>query len=192
MPGARKTIIAACCLALLWLGGCAQRSKAPPAPEQSRPIILQPGQPQAPNRIGPVLPAWVMKGSGAYEEGTERFFYGVGSATTASGNRILARTAADNLARGELGKVLRRYLSVLADHRVDDALLDQLLQEGLRKAVVTEHWIDPRDGGMYALCRLDLKQFKETLARNSALEMSIRNAWIGMADRQHARMADLP
>jgi hypothetical protein len=197
MHGPRTMIIAACCMSILWLGGCTRRSAPPPAPQPGRPPVLQPGQ-ATPIKIGPLLPAWVGKGSGAYQEGSERYFFGVGSATTASGNRILARTAADNLARTELDKVLRRYLAALSHGRLDTAggmdegSLEHFVTDVLRKAMVTEHWTDPRDGRMYALCRLDLPQFKEALTHSSALEAPLRNHWLNMADREHARMVGMP
>ncbi len=196
MPTPRMLVLSAFCLTLVWFAGCTRRPAAPPpAPVPDRPVILQPGPPQPPIRTAPLLPAWVDKGSGAYQEGSNRFFYGVGMANAASGNRILIRTAADNLARHELGIVLRKYLAGLAGNRVDgddDGGMEQLIQDGLRKAVVTDHWTDDRDGRMYALCRLDLKQFKESLAHSSAFDMSQRSALLEMADRQHARMAAAP
>jgi hypothetical protein len=71
----------------------------------------------------------------------------------------------------------------------DVGSLEQLIQDGLRKAVVAEHWTDPRNGRMYALCRLELKQFKESFARSSGVDPALRGILLDNADRQHARMA---
>ena len=192
MHGSRTMITALCCLSLLWLGGCARRSAPAPSPDGR--TVLEPAQPPVPLRITPQLPGWVEKGSGAYQDGSERFFYGVGSATTASGNRILTRTAADNLARVELGKVLRRFMNALAGDQmnVEAGALEQVVQDGLANAVVTDHWSDPRDGRMYALCSIDLKKFKESVAFSRGLDMSLRSTLLDKADQQHAQMVRMP
>ncbi len=183
------------CWILIWFAGCVQRPAAPPpSPEPGPPVVLQPGQPQYPVRIAPVPPAWAVKGSGAYQEGADRLFHGVGMAAAGSGNRILVRTAADNLSRRELGKVLRDYVTELSSGQPEggEGRLEQLIQESLGKGVIVEHWTDPRDGSMYALCRLGLAQFKETLMRSGAFDTASRMTLLEKADRQHARMAGLP
>lgn len=186
-------------LLLVSFYGCVHRtpvaSPQPPA-EPPAPLVIEP---QPVIKIDPQLPSWAAKGSGAYREGAERYFYGVGVAASGSGNRVLMRTAAANQARNELRNVLRRYLTALTGRPVsgtpgDDGqeTLEPIVLESLNSATIVDHWTDPRDGRLYALCRLDLTHLKENLARTSLVDPSLRNAWLNSADRQHGRMAGPP
>lgn len=139
-------------------------------------------------------PDWVRTGSGAAQTEQGRFFYGVGTAAGLQ-SRILLRATADNLAREELAKVIDRFMRALTlDQRAGPdspggpVSFHTLIQNVLRDATIVDHWTDPRDGRLYALCRLDLDAIKENLARDRELEMALRNAMLSRADQVHAQM----
>src|SRR5271154_6674525 len=65
---------------------------------------------------GPVAaqsPDWVNKGSGAFKDGGQGVFYGVGIAQGIR-NRALSVTASDDRARAEIAKIMNDYVAVLS------------------------------------------------------------------------------
>jgi hypothetical protein len=84
-------------------------------------------------------PAWVAKGSGAFDEAGGKAFYGVGAAEGIVSGASL-RTVADDRARLELVHLLKGIGA----------------QSSAADAVIIDHWVNSKDGTTYALCRLSL------------------------------------
>ena len=136
-------------------------------------------------------PDWVERGSGLWRA-EEDVFQGVGVASGIQ-NRLLLRATADNRARSELAAVMVRYVEALAASAgkagdQDPGVLQPLAQASLNRAVIVDHWIDPDSGRLYALCRLNMASFKDTLAAYRMLPADSRKTMLENAERQHARM----
>jgi len=139
-------------------------------------------------------PAWVTQGSAAFNDSGNRVFYGVGSVTGVK-NKPLARTAAENRARAEIGKVFETYTaSLMRDYMAsttggaavtgDTATSEEQHVEQAVKTfsavtlsgvVIIDHWTDPADGTEYALAKLDINNFKNSLDKAKELNSEVRD-----------------
>jgi hypothetical protein len=142
------------------------------------------------NMQGIQFPDWVIKGSGAFpgDEG-KQVFYGVGSVSGIR-NHALARTTADNRARAEIQKTFETYsASLMKDYMSSTTAGDmsasdeQQFVESATKTfsagtlsgvVITEHWFHP-DGTVYALAKLDLERFKDSVSKMKDLSAAVRD-----------------
>src|SRR3972149_5922456 len=141
-----------------------------------------------------MAPDWVMKGSAAFNEGGSRVFYGVGGVSGVK-NKPLARTAAENRARAEIGKVFETYTaSLMRDYMAsttggaavtgDTATSEEQHVEQAVKTfsavtlsgvMIIDHWTDPADGTEYALAKLDINNFKNSLDKAKELNSEVRD-----------------
>lgn len=146
-----------------------------------------------------LAPEWVIQGSGAFGRNGRRVFSGVGVASGIR-NEALLRQSADDRARLAIAKTLAVYVAMLSkdymataggmsgsleEQGVETALLT-VTQTTLHGATITDRWLDPTDGSMYALCRLDLRTVKQALNDGRALDTQLRDYVRGNADRMHA------
>ncbi|MBI4423736.1 MAG: hypothetical protein HY554_08415 [Elusimicrobia bacterium] len=139
----------------------------------------------------PAGPEWVNKGTGAFKDtGGTPVFYGVGL-FNGSKNPALARESADNRACADIAKILDRYIAALSkdfmeattggdpnatsDGQHVERVLKSKTQVTLRGAMPIDHWKDPSDGTMYALCKLDMGAFKNTLDQAKELDAKTRD-----------------
>ncbi|HEY5600338.1 MAG TPA: LPP20 family lipoprotein, partial [Candidatus Manganitrophaceae bacterium] len=120
----------------------------------------------------------------------QKVFYGVGAITGVK-NKPMAKTAADNRARAEISKIFETYsASLMRDYAAsttagdfsktsEEQNIEQTVKtfsaSTLSGVVIIDHWTDPSDGTLYALARLDLDKFKETLDRAKELNASVRD-----------------
>ncbi|OGR85322.1 MAG: hypothetical protein A3J74_05315 [Elusimicrobia bacterium RIFCSPHIGHO2_02_FULL_57_9] len=142
---------------------------------------------------GPIAekaPEWVNKGNGAFKDGDGAVFYGVGIAQGIR-NRSLAVTASDDRARGEIAKIMNSYVAVLtkdymasttagdmsksSEEQHITQTLKNFAQFTLHGAVIVDHWKDPADGTMFALCKLDMAAVKRTLEESKELDAKMRD-----------------
>ena len=142
---------------------------------------------------GPVAekaPDWVNKGNGAFKDGGQGAFYGVGIAQGIR-NRALSVTAADDRARAEIAKTMNSFITVLQkdymasttagamDKSSEEQLVTQTLKNfakfTLHGAVIIDHWKDPSDGTMFSLCKLDMAAVKKTLEDSKELDSKVRD-----------------
>ncbi len=147
-------------------------------------------------------PPWYALESGLYDAGGAKLFYGIGQAAGVQ-NLTLLRATADNRAREALAGVLTNYVNELAHSAaltpnpawaalsVDDQqqFLGMLVRNCLLQAVVGDHWSDPQDPRLLALCRLNLTTFKQVLSDYSSLEEKMRATMWAEAERVHARLS---
>ncbi|MBQ26570.1 MAG: hypothetical protein CMH81_00280 [Nitrospiraceae bacterium] len=133
-------------------------------------------------------PAWVKKGSGAFQSDTKAF-YGVG-AIKGIHNPPLATNAADNRARAELGKILETYsASLIRDYAASSVVGDfaesteeQLIEQALKTFSATtlsgvqivNHWTDKDEDITYSLAKLDLDDFEAQIERVKAFNGEVR------------------
>ena len=150
------------------------------------------------NFQGIEYPDWVLKGSGAYGGDAGRVFYGVGSVTGIK-NHALARTTADNRARADLAKVFETYsASLMKDYMAStmagDAVSEEQHVENVIKTFsaqtlsgvqVVDHWFHPADGTVFALARLDLNAFTDSLEKMNELNGKVKEYVKKNAERAH-------
>lgn len=141
-----------------------------------------------------MAPAWVTQGSAAFKDSEKKVFYGVGSVTGVK-NKPIARTAAENRARAEIGKVFEAYTaSLMRDYMAsttggaavtgntatsEGQYIEQAVKTfsavTLSGVIIVDHWKDPSDGTMYALARLDINNFKNGLDKAKELNSEVRD-----------------
>lgn len=139
-------------------------------------------------------PAWVTQGNAAFHDSGNRIFYGVGSVTGVK-NKPLARTAAENRARAEIGKVFEAYTaSLMRDYIAsttggaavtgstavsEEQHIEQTVKTfsavTLSGVMIVDNWTDPADGTVYALAKLDLNAFKNSLDKARELNPGVRD-----------------
>lgn len=139
-------------------------------------------------------PAWVTQGIAAFKDSEKKVFYGVGSVTGVK-NKPIARTAAENRARAEIGKVFETYTaSLMRDYMAsttggaavtgntatpEGQYIEQAVKTfsavTLSGVMIVDHWKDPSDGTMYALARLDINNFKNSLDKARELNSEVRD-----------------
>ncbi len=154
----------------------------------------------------PAGPAWVNKGSGAFDVAKGKVFYGVGIASGIK-NRALLRSTADNRARAEIAKILETYVAVLAkdymasttagdmsasseEQHVEQAL-KTFSKATLHGAIIIDHWRDPADGSLFSLCELDLFAFKDTLDDYKELDAKVRDYVRENAEKMHGQLEEM-
>jgi len=148
-------------------------------------------------------PEWVMQGSGAFDQNGDRVFHGVGVASGIH-NKALLRQTADDRARLEIAKTLEIYVSGLtkdymasttagdmsrsSEEQHVETALKTFTKTTLHGAAITDRWVDPADGSMYALCQVDLLALKEALDDYRALDAQLRDYVRENADRMHEEL----
>lgn len=138
-------------------------------------------------------PAWVIKGSGAFKDTGESVFYGVG-AVTGVHNKPLAVTSAENRARAEVAKVFETYsASLMKDYAAsttggaaitaetptsEEQHIEQTIKTfsavTLSGVMIVDRWEDPKDGTIYSLARLDLKDFEAQVKKMQELNAGVK------------------
>jgi len=116
-------------------------------------------------------------------------------------NKALLFSTADNRARAEVAKTLETYVAVLSkdymasttagdmsasseEQHVEQAL-KTFSKTTLHGATIIDHWQDPEDKTMYALCKLDLLAFKEALNDYKELDAKVRDYVRDNAEKMH-------
>ncbi len=155
-------------------------------------------QQQQQNQID--FPEWVMKGSGAFGGEAGKVFYGVGVVSGIK-NHALARSTADNRARAEIAKIFETYTaSLMKDYMAsttagdmsassEEQHVEQAIKtfsaQTLSGVQIVDHWMHPQDGSIYALARLDLDAFKDSLDKMKELDSKVRDYVRKNAEKAH-------
>ena len=151
----------------------------------------------------PEAPAWVNKGSGAFDVEKGKIFYGVGVASGIK-NRALLRSTADNRARAEIAKILETYVAYLAkdymasttagdmeasaeEQHVEEAL-KTFTKTTLHGAQIIDRWRDPTDGSLFSLCEMDLFAFRDALDQYKELDAEVRDYVRENAEKLHGEL----
>ena len=159
-----------------------------------------------PGALAPAGPAWVNKGSGAFDVDKGKVFYGVGIASGIK-NRALLVSTADNRARAEIAKILETYVAVLAkdymasttagdmsasseEQHVEQAL-KTFTKTTLHGARIIDHWRDPTDGSLFSLAELDLFAFKNALDEYRELDSQVRDYVRQNAEKLHGQLEEM-
>lgn len=143
----------------------------------------------APTAVSTPSAPWYEKNSGAYHTKAGKVFYGIGVAEPQK-SRSLQRVNADNRARREIAGVIVQYSNALAvtatrtgGSTVQSLSADQLqsslnllVRQVMHSAIVVDHWVDPRNKRMKALCTLDLAQYQAVLAQQTSMDPRLRSS----------------
>jgi hypothetical protein len=143
---------------------------------------------------GGKMPDWVKEGNGAFRDSGEKVFYGVG-AVVGMKNEPLARTSSENRARAEVAKIFETYTaSLMKDYMasttggaaitsqlpaVEEQHVEQTIKTfsaaTLSGVMIADHWVDTENDTHYALARLDLEKFKQSVDRMQELNTQVRD-----------------
>ena len=173
-------------LAAFLIMGCAAKTQE----------VAQPTEPQK--------PAWVDKGSGAFEGEMGNVIYGVGLGF-GSKNPAMLRTMADNRARAEVARVFKTYVASLtkdyaasttagdfsatSEEQHVEQTIKSFTKAELTGVQIVDHWTDPANGGQYALARWDLNVFQDYLAQAEELSEQVRQKVIKNAEKAFQELA---
>ena len=135
-------------------------------------------------------PKWVLKSNGAFKDGEERVFYGIGSASGIE-NYSLLRTASENRARNEVAKVFEVYMASLMredaastiSERFNSSSEEQHVEQAIKAVVavtlsgvkIVDHWEQPAKGVIFSLAKLNLDEFGENLERMKELNSHVKD-----------------
>jgi hypothetical protein len=156
----------------------------------------------APTAVSTPGTPWHEKNSGAYHTDVGRVFYGIGIAEPQK-SRSLQRVNADNHARREIAGVIDQYSKALAvtatrtggsDIRFlpadqMQASLNLLVRQVMHRAIVVDHWVDPRSRRMKSLCALDLAQYQAVLAQQTSMDSRLRASMHNLSEVVHDQLA---
>jgi len=153
---------------------------------------------------GPQKPAWVDKGSGAFEGEIGNAFYGVGSAYGIK-NPSLLRSTADNRARAEVARVFKTYTAALmkdyaastmagdpnetSEEQHVEQTIKSFTKAELAGVQIVDHWKDTDTGELFALARMDLSAFENYLDQAKDLSEAVRQRVIKNAEKAFADLA---
>jgi hypothetical protein len=139
----------------------------------------------------------VYKGSGVYNVGKRKVFYGVGKAKGIK-NQSLLKTTADNRARAEFFKIIDTYVSVFSRdyfasrprrNRSGSFKINTFRSTLLRRAKIVDRWRDPQDEIQFSLCELDLVAFMNALSEYKDLDEDLKDYLKMNAERLHQKLA---
>ena len=150
-------------------------------------------------------PKWVTKGGGYMSERDNKAFYGVG-AVTGIRNEPLAKETADNRARADLAKYVDTYTAYLMrDYAASTTAGDftkSSEEQNVERAVktfvsahlsgvqVVDRWEKDEKSGKvtYALAKMDLASFKESVSQMKELNETARDFVRKNAERAFDRL----
>jgi len=150
-------------------------------------------------------PKWVSKGGGYMSEKDSKAFYGVG-AVTGIRNEPLAKETADNRARADLAKYIDTYTAYLMrDYAASTTAGDftkSSEEQNVERAVktfvsahlsgvqVVDRWEKDEKSGKvtYALAKMDLASFKESVSQMKDLNEAARDFVRKNAERAFDRL----
>ena len=148
-------------------------------------------------------PNWVKKGSGAFNEKSDKSFYGVGSVVGVR-NEPLAWDTAENRSRAEIAKTFETYTAYLMrDYAASTTAGDfsrNSEEQNIERAVKTfsavtlngvkpmDRYKDEKSGIYYVLTKLSLEDMKNNLEQAKELNSQIRDFVRKNADRLFDRL----
>lgn len=156
----------------------------------------------APTAVSTPSTVWYEKSSGAYHTDAGRVFYGIGVAGPQK-SPSLQRVNADNRARREIAGVIDQYSNALAVTATQTggsaiqslpadqvrASLNILVRQVMHRATVVDHWMDPQNKRMKALCTLDLAQYQTVLAQQSFMDPRLRSSMQNYVEMVYDQLA---
>lgn len=142
------------------------------------------GNKKVSSTIAPGSPTWVTQGTGAFKDG----FYGVGSVTGVK-DKSLAVSTANFRARAEIATIVKTYVALLeksfqestgdiknsSSEQDVSRVMKGFTQVSLSGVMPVDHWVDPSDGTMYSLDKLDRGALNTYLDADKGLDAKVRD-----------------
>ena len=135
-------------------------------------------------------PAWVLKGSGAFNGDRGKAFYGVGSAPKMHDVSI-QRDRAGNRARRAILQIFKTYIGYMMKdyarsttageegkeaYESDVVSVQKTVSMGdLNGAQIVDNWRDPADGTVYSLAVFDVQAVSEILSNKNELDAKLKD-----------------
>lgn len=148
-------------------------------------------------------PNWVKKGSGVFNEKSDKSFYGVGSVMGVR-NEPLAWDTAENRSRAEIAKTFETYTAYLMrDYAASTTAGDfsrNTEEQNIERAVKTfsavtlngvkpmDRYKDEKSGTYFVLTKLSLEDMKNNLEQAKELNSQVRDFVRKNADRLFERL----
>jgi hypothetical protein len=124
-------------------------------------------------------PEWTVIESGAYQDVSgEAVFYGLGSVSKDENSQD-SKTLSEDRARDELAKVFTSYMERLVEgvskSKPDSSVTNNTNKDQLSSSIeesiatimmetkITNHWLDPDNGKVYSMAKLDLSRLTDKL-----------------------------
>lgn len=140
-------------------------------------------------------PDWVNKGGQALDNHSGRLIHGIGSAPTMN-DLSLQMSTADERARAEVARVLSSFMHVVSQdyaasagldaERQNDASVSREIENFTRQNVsgarIIAHWRNPKNGSLWSLAELDLKQVKSMVANSNEMNAGFKAYFQSHAD----------
>lgn len=145
-------------------------------------------------------PDWVNEGTQYLNDKDGRLFHGVGQAS-AMGDASLQISSADNRARAEVARILSSFMDVVSNDFTTAAASQgrQVSQQNVSREItnltkvnltgvkIIGHWKNEKDGTVYSIAELDMKQMQDTLSAvkdmNSDLKRYLSTEGLNIFDK---------
>lgn len=140
-------------------------------------------------------PDWVNQGSQALDNKDQRLIHGIGSAP-AMNDLSLQTSTADDRARAEVARVLSSLMRVVSqdyaaaagmgkDQQNETSIsrqIESITNQNVSGALIIAHWRDPKNGTMWSLAELDMKNVKQLVAGSQELNAGFKDYFAAHAD----------
>ena len=163
-------------LTLIVFGTACSSTTTGKFPDITKMIPRQVEKAPIPNKV--LAPEWTVLGSGAYQDTSGKaVFYGLGSVSKDE-NTQDKKTLSEDRARDELAKVFTSYMERLVKDvsksksekpvtNTNKKQLSNSMDEGtatiMMEAKITNHWLNPDNGKVYSMAKLDLSRLTDKL-----------------------------
>jgi hypothetical protein len=140
-------------------------------------------------------PDWVNKGTQATDDKGGHYIHGVAMAP-AMNDSSLQTSVADDRARAEVARVLNSFMHVVTQDysSASGSGQDQQSQLNISRQIqnitdqnlsgvrILTHWPNPKDGSLWSIAELDMKQVKDMVAGSKDMNSAFRDYFGAHAD----------
>lgn len=132
-------------------------------------------------------PDWVNEGTNILNSKDGRLFHGIGSAPK-MGDLELQRSTAENRARSEVARILSSYMDVISkdytaatkagtateNEQSVSRSIESITKINMTGVKIIANWRDEKDGTVYSLAELDMKNVKDIVKNTQDMNSDLR------------------
>jgi hypothetical protein len=96
-----------------------------------------------------------------------------------------------SLAKDYMASTTAGDMSASSEEQHVEQALKSFSKTTLHGARIIDHWIDPSDGSVFALCEMDLLAFKEALDEYKELDAKVRDYVRDNAEKLHGQLEEM-
>ncbi|HEX7965735.1 MAG TPA: hypothetical protein VF651_08465 [Gammaproteobacteria bacterium] len=140
-------------------------------------------------------PDWVNEGTQVVNDKDGRLIHGVGMAPNMN-DLSLQTSTADDRARTEVARVLNSFMHVVSqdysasagsgqDQQSEQSVsrqIQNITEQNVSGARIIRHWRNEKDGSVWSIAELDLKQVKDMVANSKDMNGAFRDYFNSHAD----------